>query len=331
MLQSRFFPYVVLFIGVLIVSASAIFIRYAQAEGVPSLVVASWRLILAAAALTPLTLSRHRTELRALSRQEVLWATLAGAFLAIHLATWISSLALTSVASSVALVTTNPLWVALLAWLLFREPLSRFSLLGLGVAFSGSLLIALSDSQVLQLSLWPTFVFSLDPSQLTTAGGTLQAVFGNALALLGAVTVAAYLLVGRSLRRRLSNTVYVWLVYSAAAVLMTLVTLVAGQSLGGYSLIAYAWLLLIAWGPQLLGHTAFNWALAKLSATFIALSILGEPIGSAILAYLLFGETFAVLQLSGFVMILTGIVLGILGEEGGSLKEANPEISESPV
>jgi drug/metabolite transporter (DMT)-like permease len=121
--------------------------------------------------------------------------------------------------------------------------------------------------------------------------------------------------VGRNLRLRLSNIAYVWVVYTAAMVATVVITLSSGFTLFGYSWMVYFWLLLLGIGPQLLGHTAFNWALAHLSATFVALSILGEPVGSAILAYFIFGESFAPLQLVGFILLLVGIGLGILGEQ----------------
>ena len=117
------------------------------------------------------------------------------------------------------------------------------------------------------------------------------------------------------MRRRLSTTAYVWLAYTAAAVALLLVTLLAGVPLWGYAWQAYLWILLLALGPQLLGHTSFNWALAHLSTTFVALAILGEPLGSAIFAFLLFGETLEPVQLIGFVLLLVGIGLGILGEQ----------------
>ena len=125
----------------------------------------------------------------------------------------------------------------------------------------------------------------------------------------------AYLLVGRNLRRHLSTLTYVWLVYTAAMVALVGFSLLAGPPLGGYSGLAYLWIFLLAIGPQLIGHTSFNWSLAHLSTTFVALAILGEPVGSAIFAYSLLGETFAPIQLIGFVLLLAGIGLGVLGEQ----------------
>lgn len=281
-------PYIVLFTGVLIVSTASILIRYVQAAGVPSLSIAAWRLALAALLLTPLAWFRAGAELRALRRRDLLLGVASGAFLALHFASWISSLAYTSVASSVALVTTNPLWVGLASLLFFRERLGWRTLLGIAATFLGTLFIGLSD----QMS-----SSAPDPA------------LGNTLALVGAITVSGYLLIGRDLRRRLSVLAYIYVVYSTAAVVLVLWALVARQPLFGFPPYAYLLLLGLAIGPQLLGHTAFNYALSALSATFIAVAILGEPVGSALLAFVVFGERFAPLQLAGFVLLLAGIVI----------------------
>ncbi len=318
MTHHRFFPYLVLLIGVMAAATSSILIRLAQAEGTPSLVVASWRLIMAVAILTPLAWHRRRGEIRRLAPLDIRWGVIAGVFLAAHMATWISSLEFTSVASSAALVTTNPLWVTLAAFFFFGERPSRNTLFGLAAAITGSLLIAFSDGGglaveptasgglALQLN-WRNMIAPRDKAD--------TALLGDGLALLGALTVTGYLLIGRNLRTRLSTTAYVWLAYSASMVTLVGVTLLAGLPLFGYSWMAYLWLLLLALGPQLLGHTSFNWALAHLSTTFVALSILGEPVGSAIFAYFIFGEAFVPIQLTGFVLLLAGIGLGILGEQ----------------
>lgn len=281
-------PYLVLFAGVLVVSTSSILIRYIQAAGVPSLSIAAWRLALAALLLTPLAWARVAPELRTLRRRDLLLGLASGVFLALHFASWISSLAYTSVASSVALVSTNPLWVGLASLLIFRERLGWRTLLGISATLLGSVLIGLSD-QINSSAPDPTL--------------------GNLLAMVGAVTVSGYLVIGRDLRRRLSVLAYIYVVYSTAALVLVLWALLAGQQLAGFPSYVYLLLLALALGPQLLGHTAFNYALSALSATFIAVAILGEPIGSALLALLIFGERFAPLQLAGFVLLLAGIVI----------------------
>lgn len=285
--------------AVLIVSSAAILIRVAQAEGVQSITIAAWRLTIAAALLCPLTLAKASQEIRMLRSREWLLGAAAGVFLALHFAAWVSSLAYTSIASSTALVTTNPIWIALVSWLIFRESLSRWLAFGIAAAIAGSALIFLSDAQL-----------------VTSAGGS-DPMFGNTLAVMGSVTVCGYLLIGRQLRKTMKLLTYVWLVYSSAAVTLMVAAFVSGAPLNGFSSIAWACLIGLALGPQLLGHTAFNWALKHVSATFIAIVILGEPIGSALLGWLIFEERFAPLQLAGFLMLLLGIYLASRGEGRG--------------
>ena len=214
-----------------------------------------------------------------------------------------------------ALVCTYPLWVALMEFLIFKERFSGYTLTGLAAAFAGMLLITFSDSGVIHVDLAYPACFRFNWQNLISHTGKADAaILGNGLALLGGLTGAGYFLVGRRLRRHMSNIAYIWPVYTAAMAALVVTTLLAGQPLTGHSPKVYAWLILIAIGPQLLGHTAFNWALAHLSTTFVVLSILGEPVGSAVLAYFVFGEAFAFLQLTGFILILFGIGFGAIGE-----------------
>jgi drug/metabolite transporter (DMT)-like permease len=298
-------PYLVLLVGVLIASTSSILIRYAQAADMPSLTIATGRLALAALILAPLAWARVGGELRALQRRDLLLGMAAGIFLAAHLATWISSLAYTSVASSAALVTTNPIWVGIASWLFFNERPGWRTVSGIALTLLGSAGIILSSLGEQASAQFP------------------NPLLGNLLALVGALTVSGYFLIGRGLRRRLSTLAYIWLVYTSAAGVLLLVAVLLGVPLLGFSPLAYLLVLAIAIGPQLLGHTSFNWALAHLSATFVALAILGEPVGSAILAWFLFQEQIdpttreGLLQLGGFVLLLVGIYVAAKGERRG--------------
>ncbi len=280
----------------LIVSSAAILIRVAQAEGVNSITIAAWRLTIAAALLWPLAWAKSSKEISALTRRDWLLGGAAGIFLALHFAAWISSLGFTSVASSTALVTTNPIWIALVSFLFFREQLGRWLVFGIAAAILGSALIFLSDARLVEGS-----------------GGS-NPMLGNALAVVGSLTVCGYLLIGRRLRKTMSLLPYIWLVYSSAALALLLTAVLSGAALHGFSSLAWVCLIALALGPQLLGHSAINWALKHVSATFIAITILGEPIGSALLAWLIFGERFAPLQLTGFAMLLAGIYLAARGE-----------------
>lgn len=273
--------------AVVVVSTASILIRIGQANGAASLAIAAFRLGIAALILTPFALRTSRQ----ISRRDLLWAVASGSLLAIHFWSWITSLAHTSVASSTALVTTNPLWVGLASLLLFRERLGAALLGGIALCAGGTALIFLSDH-----------------SAVSHAPGG-NPLLGNGLALIGAVSASGYLLIGRALRSRLSLLTYVWLAYSAAALWLWLGVVWLGTPVRGLPTVAYWCVIALALGPQLLGHTAFNWSLRHLSATFVAVSILGEPIGSALLAWLLFGERLAPVQMLGFVLILVGIAL----------------------
>ncbi|GAB4460494.1 MAG: DMT family transporter [Anaerolineales bacterium] len=289
-----------LLIAILAVSTASIFIRFAQADGTPSLVIAALRLTFATLLLAPLALTHHRAELAALSRRQVTLGVVSGLFLAVHFATWISSLEYTSVASSVVFVSTGPLWVALLSPMLLNERLTRAAIVGLGLAILGGTAIGLSDACIIQSGV-----------QCPELGQILQgrAMWGNFLALAGAWAVTGYLIIGRKLRAGMSLVPYIFLVYGMAAAALILIMLAAGQSPFGYVPKTYGWIFLLAAVPQLIGHSTYNWALRYLPAAFVAVTTLGEPIGSAVLAYFILKETPTAATIFGGVLILLGIYL----------------------
>ncbi|MBC8162169.1 MAG: DMT family transporter [Roseiflexaceae bacterium] len=297
-------PFVVLAGGVLAAASSSILIRLAQNLDLSPATIAAGRLSIAVLLLLPFALTHARENLMKLDARQLRLGLVAGMFLALHFMFWISSLEYTSVASSVALVTTNPLWVALASVFVFRERLNRVTVVGVLLTMGGSLLIALSDS---------------------SGENARNALFGDVLALLGAVTVSVYFLIGRELRKTVNTLPYIFLVYTSAAVVLSVIAVVGELARGGsltslFAIPLYGWLLLLglALGPQLLGHTSFNWALRYLSATFVAVAILGEPIGSALLALVFFNESFQPLQLAGFAILLVGIVVAARAERGSS-------------
>ncbi len=283
-------PYVALGGGVLAVSTAAILIRLAQTDGAPSLVLAAARLWVAALALTPLVLRRHRAELRALHGSAWGWALLAGIALGLHFATWITSLEYTSVVNSVTLVTSTPLWVALVAPFALGEKPTRAAVIGLALALSGGVLVGLSGAV----------------GQPPTRHAPL---LGNGLAIFGAWMAALYFLIGRKVRARLGLTVYVWLVYGVAALVLSGAVIAARLPVLGFRPQTYLWMLLMGLVPQLLGHSAFNYALGYLPAAYVSLIILGEPVGSGILALLILDEWPVAIQLLGATLILAGIAV----------------------
>jgi drug/metabolite transporter (DMT)-like permease len=315
-------PQLALFLGILAVSTASIFIRYAQ-NYAGSLVIATYRLAIATLLLAPIALLRNRTELRNLGKREVRLAFLAGVFLSLHFATWISSLEYTTVASSVVLVSTTPLWVAILSPLTLREPITRLMMVGMAIALIGGIIIGLSDTCVVSAS------GLVCPNLSEFIRG--EAFFGDLLALLGAIMAASYLIIGRNLRSKLSNTSYIFLVYGIAAIFLIITTLLVGEDLLGYPNTAYLWFILLAIFPQLIGHSIFNWALGYLSAAYISISLLGEPIGSTILAFVLLNERPTILKIFGAILILIGIYIAATGEPKAQMDSSLSERSLNGV
>lgn len=282
------------------VSTASIFIRYAQQDA-PSLVIAAGRLTTASLVLAPLAWLRHRAELIALSKRQWLLAGLSGVFLAIHFATWITSLEFTTVASSAVLVSTTPMWVAVFTPIFLKEKVRRAVLVGMAVALAGGVIIGLSD----MCSLGGDGLTCPDLATLTQG----KAFLGNLLALAGAWAATGYFLIGRRLRERMSMISYVSVVYTIAAIVLIGWMFAAGHKPWGLPPRAYLWIALLGLVPQLIGHSTFNWALGYLSAAFVSITLLGEPIGSTILAMLLLNETPSILKIIGGILILVGIYL----------------------
>ncbi len=269
--------------GLAAISFASIFIKACDA---PPLIIAAYRLGLATLILLTLSFRRTLKEVRGMTRREVLPSLLAGVFLCFHFAFWITSLKYTSVASSVIFVTTNPIFVALFSILLFREKVSPALFLSVVTAVAGGILIGSGD--------W---------------GKGDNHLYGDLLALLGAVMATGYLLVGRRVRQKVSLLSYVTLVYGVAAGLLFFFALLSGDAFFGYPPRTYGLFLLLAVVPQLIGHTSLNWALKFFSATLVAVFILGEPVGASILAYFLLGETVGPNLLWGGSLVLLGIYL----------------------
>ncbi len=276
-------PYIVLAVGLLAVSSSSVMIRLAQTANAGSLVIAAWRVGLAALILTPIVLNRYRADVQRLTHREIGLGLLSGLLLGIHFGTWVTSLEYTSVISSVVLVSTNPLWVALASPFLLRESLSRVTLTGIITAIAGVVLISAA-------------------SDVGMAARQNAPLLGNALALVGAFGVAGYFMIGRRLRGSMSLIPYIWLTYGSAAIVLIGAALLAGQPFTGLSPDAYFWMTLVALFPQLIGHSSYNYALGYLSAAYVSLVVLGEPIGSTLLAAIFLHEQPVALQLMSLLL-----------------------------
>ena len=298
-------PGVVIGIGILAASSASIFIRFAQVY-VPSLVIAAFRLTLATLILAPFALTRHRHEIQTISRQKWILAIASGLFLALHFISWTTSLEYTDVVSSVMLVSTVPVWVALFSPLFLHESVARYAIFGMGLAILGGFIIAFSDVCQIGAGGINCRIDSINIGN--------RALIGDLLALMGAVMAAGYVMIGRKLRQDMALVSYVFVVYGIAALALVILVITTGNTFIGYPTEAYAWLVLLALVPQLIGHTSFNWALRYLSAGFVSISLLGEPIGSAILAYIFLAEAPTLGNMFGAILILVGIYLASISE-----------------
>jgi len=276
-------PVVILGVGIVAVSTGAIFARLADA---PALVTAAYRVGLATLILLPFALWKSGAELRGLSRRQVGLAGLSGLFLALHFALWIASLDYTSVANSVVLVNTVPLWVALLAPLVTSDRIGRRTVLSAVLCVGGAAAIGAEGASL--------------------GGDVLR---GDMLAVGGAMAAAVYIVLGRKLRANLSLLSYVTVCYGCAAVTLWLLVLILRLPVLGFSTQTYWAFLGMAVISQVVGHTSYNWSLKWFSSSLVAVSLLGEPIGSSILAYFIFGEELTMVKLAGGGLILVGIYL----------------------
>ena len=270
-------------LGVAGVSLSAVFVRWSTA---PSLILVLYRVGMAAALLAPYTLLRHREELRTLARREVLLCLASGAFLGLHFAAYFESLRYTSIASSVVLVDTEVLFVALGTVLVLRQRLSGRAWLAVTLAFGGSVVIAMAD----------------------TAVGP-DAVRGDIIALSGALCMAVYTMIGAVCRKNISTTVYTFLVYCSAALTVLVIALFGGLPLTGYGAENVLTALGMAVFCTLLGHSVFSWGLKYLSPAFISTAKLLEPVFASVWGLALFGERPGLLTLLGGAVIIAGVAL----------------------
>jgi len=284
-----------LFVSVAAMSWAAPLIRFSDA---PALAISFWRLAFSLPIVAlALTMRSEWSALARLTRREWCAGGLAGVFLAAHFATWIASVTLTSVAASVALVATQPVWVAVFALVALGERPAARQWLGICVAVAGAAIIGWGDM-----------------------GGGSDPLLGDALAALGAILVAAYYVIGRGLRQSVGLWPYVAVVYGFATLTLLMLLLASGTSVvGPYGIADWLVFLGLAVGPMLIGHTGQNWALRYLPAYAVNLTLLGEPVGATLIAWLLpaIAETPSLPTLAGGVLILAGIMLGLRRNRDG--------------
>lgn len=285
--------------GIVAVSAAAVLIRLATSSAGTSsagfsLAIAALRLTVAAIVLLPTWRVMRQSPP---THSALLYATAAGIALAIHFATWITSLSYTSIAASTTIVTTNPIWVTLFSWRWLGEKPRRLTLLGIGIALLGGSLIGLAGGHAHESG----------PNPL----------LGDGLALIGALAASAYLLLGREAQRQgLRIAVYVTVAYSVAAIVLLPLPVMVGTPYQGYPFVTYGYIALMALVSQIIGHTTLNWAVRWISPLLVALVNLLEPILASVWGYLLFAELPGLQVVIGAIVLLVGVGVASVAASG---------------
>lgn len=284
----KFPPGVALAVAIVAVSTGALFVRLAAA---PPLVVAFWRCALATAVLLAIFGRQCRAQWSRLSRRDAGLVLATGLALALHFATWISSLSFTSVASSIVLVNTTPLWVALATPFVTTDRVRPLTWVAIVISVAGCAVIGAGDFEL-----------------------SGRALLGDALALAGAVMSAVYMLAGRRLRQQLTLGPYVIACYGAAALFLFAFTLLSGDRVLEVSTPTFGWLVCLALVPQLIGHSSYNYALGYVSAALTSIVTLGESVGATLLAWWFLGEQPPEQTLFGGAAVILGMLLAMRSE-----------------
>lgn len=289
-------------VGIVAVSFSSIFIKLSTA---PASILGMYRLLFTVLLMLPF-LPKYRNELASLTKWEWGQLILAGFFLGLHFLFWIGSLKYTTVASSMILLSLQPIFVMLGAFIAFRERTTVGALLGVGLAFIGVVVVSLGD--------------------LGQPGETL---LGDILSVLGALAISVNMLIGQRLRAGMSSFVYSFLIFFIAAIMLAGFNVATGVSLVNYAASEWGLFVLLAIVPTVFGHALFNWLLRFVGATTISISILGEPIGAIILAYLLLGEDITLYHIVGGAFTIVGVFL-FLKTNKPKVRRGNPSSVEAP-
>ena len=284
-MQSVVVQYALLGMGVLLLSTSAIFVKMAEA---PSGIIAFYRLLFTLAFLVPALLARkkEREQLVHLNGRQLRLAVISGALLAVHWVMWFESLRYTSVASSTVLVSLQPLFSILFGALFLKERVSKWGMVGVFLAIFGSAIIGWGDFQVSGAAFW-----------------------GDVLSFASAGVISLHFLFGQLLRKEMDVLPYTVVCYTASTVCLAIYALAAGQSFSGYSCQTWGCFLGLALFATVGGQCVFNLLLKYLTASAVTMGILGEPVGTILLAFFIFGESITLQQAAGMLLILGGLWL----------------------
>nr|WP_087946644.1 DMT family transporter [Robertmurraya massiliosenegalensis] len=279
-------PYLILAIGVISVSTSAIMVKVSTA---PSEVIAFYRLFFSVLIMLPVFLLKYANELRLITKRDWLFSLIAGVFLAFHFILWFESLNYTSVASSTVLVTLQPLFAFVGTYVFFKEKFTMRAILCGIMAIIGSFIISWGDFKI-----------------------SGSALFGDILALIACALITAYLMFGQTVRKRVSLITYTFVVYAISAVTLFVYVLILGRPLTNYPTSDWVYFVLLAIIPTLLGHTLFNWSVKWLSTSTISMAILLEPVGATVLAYYLLNEKIMLTQIVGGLIVMASLAFFLI-------------------
>ncbi|HBD64247.1 MAG TPA: EamA family transporter [Clostridiales bacterium] len=279
--------------GTFFTSLSSIIIRFSEA---PALVISAYRMLFTSLLLLIPVMLKSRGEFRNITKKEYMLCTVSGIFLALHFASWISSIKMTSIANSTILVSCSPIFVALANYFFTKEKLSRKMAVGISMSLAGTVIIATG---------------SLGDS-------ASNMMLGNTLAFLGAVFVAGYLVIGGVVRKNMSAGVYVFIVYSVSTAALFIMCLVSKTPIYPYSAKEFMLFATLAFFCSILGHTVYNYMVKYVSSTLISVSTLSEPIFASIMAIIIFREIPSVHTVIGGSVIIAGIFYYLVTNNKGN-------------
>jgi drug/metabolite transporter (DMT)-like permease len=271
-----------LFIGIIAVSFSSIFVKWSSA---PASIQGMYRLLITAVLMLPF-IRPHLAELKSLGRKKLAMLFASGFFLALHFLLWMGSLKLTTVSSSTIILALEPVFIVIGAFFIYKERTSRVAMIGMGVAIIGAVLIGWGD-----------------------IGVSRDNLIGDLLSLLGTLAVSVHMLIGQKAVQQVAPYIYSFVVFLSATIVFAVYNVVCGISFTGYSGNDWTMFALLAIVPTVFGHLLFNWLLQYVSASTISMSILGEPVGSSLLAFLLLGEQMTLFQIIGGMLAISGLIL----------------------
>ena len=293
----------IVLLAVVISSPASIFSRMILG---PTMVTSMYRMAITSLVLLPVVLWKYRDELRSVKPRNIIMCLLSGACLGMHFTTYFTGIRYTSIASSTALVDTEVLFVALVLLFVFREKIPKVGLIGIALAFVGSLIIAAGDNR----------------------GGS-NIVYGDLMALAAAIFSVGYTLIGRGQRKSISTILYTFFVYASACITLLVLILITGQPLSGYSASDFGFIVAMVVCCTLLGHSVFSWGLKYVSAAYISTAKMGEPVFATIMGVILFSEIPRVNQLIGGIIVLGGIVLYLLTKDKSGQTETETDKLEA--